>query len=395
MSDGLSLRQRRPRGSGGITRLARSKWLIRVEGERDAAGHRRRLSRVVIGDRDKALAELGVLTARVGSGHVEPPARLTVRDFLREQWLPAAEQRVRARTLEGYEAKVAIIEHGLGGCELRKLSAQRVDRFIGTLRAEGGPTGKLAERSILHVFRVLRAACRQAVKWGLLPRDPTDAARPPRPAAYEPPVLDLPTARKVLDAFRGHALEAVVELALGVGLRRSEILGLAWSDVDLDAGEVRIRRGLHAARGGLRFEEPKSDRSKRVVSLPSSAIEALRAHRKRQLEARVAAGAEWQDLDHVFATRIGTPLHPSDVGRAFRARLDELSLPSVALKQLRHTSATIALESGTDVAIVSRRLGHSRIAVTDQFYLRPGRDLDRRAADALEQALHGGTFGKR
>jgi integrase len=154
-------------------------------------------------------------------------------------------------------------------------------------------------------------------------------------------------------------------VALAVGLRQSEALGLRWADIDLDNGTLTVRRGLHrVAQQGLVYEEPKADRSRRTLALPGQLVEALRAHRAAQLEERVAAGPLWQDNDLVFAQANGRPIERKSDWRAWKRLLDEAGVREVRLHDGRHTAATLLLSEGVHPRVVMEVLGHSQMRTT-------------------------------
>jgi integrase len=182
------------------------------------------------------------------------------------------------------------------------------------------------------------------------------------------------------------------DLAVTTGMRQSELLGLTWSDVDLDAGTVHVRRQLIWTPGrGPSFSEPKTAKGRRVIRLPHIAAEALRAHRRQQLEERLALGAAWEDHDLVFPNEVGRPVERNNlVKRSFLPLLAKAGLPRIRFHDLRHTAATLLLSLGEHPKVVQERLGHSTISVTLDVYSHVLPDLQRQAASKLD-----GLFGAR
>jgi integrase len=149
-------------------------------------------------------------------------------------------------------------------------------------------------------------------------------------------------------------------------MRKGELLALRWQDVDLDAGRLTVR---HTLRLGTReLAEPKTERARRTLRLGSDTVVALREHRRQQLEERLAAGRCWVDGDFVFATTIGTPLDSRNGTKAFQRTLKRAGLPHQRFHDLRHACATLLLEDGEELGVVSRILGHSQIATTADVY---------------------------
>lgn len=349
------------RAAGSIERLARDRWRVRVSAGHDpATGRRVRASRVVRGGRGDAEQALARLLLDTGHG-VSPT--MTVATYLLDVYLPHKQVTVRPRTLDGYEARLRghVVPH-VGTLRLDALSPYVLDRWVATLRASG-----MREANLLNTYRVLAAALRQAVAWRLIDTNPLASVPAPRRPRREVTTLTIEQARTLLDAARDSDAWPVVLLALAAGLRRSEIAGLTWADLDLDAGVLRVERGVHVRRGTLIIEPPKSATSRRAVSLPPWAIDGLRPLR---------------GLGYV-ASPDGSLPNPDALSRAYKRVADPLGI-TLPLRDLRHTHATLLLAAGVDLVIVSRRLGHSTIAVTDQHYLRPHRSADEDAAARLD-----------
>ena len=174
---------------------------------------------------------------------------------------------------------------------------------------------------------------------------------------------------------------------LATGLRRGEALALHWSDVDLDAGLLRVRWTLSRTSQGLQLDEPKTDKSRRTVPLPRSAIETLRAHRTRHLEDQRTAAGAWQEHGLVSTTEIGTPLEPRNMLQRFELLAQRAGLRGVTLHTLRHSAASSLLAAGTHTEVVREQLGHSSYAITADIYSHVGPAQQREAADRLDQAL--------
>jgi integrase len=175
---------------------------------------------------------------------------------------------------------------------------------------------------------------------------------------------------------------------LATGLRRGEALALHWRDVDLDAAVVRVRWTLSRTSAGLELGEPKTEKSRRTVSLPVPAVETLRAHRKRQAAEQLAAGGLWQPNGLVFTSEIGTPLEPRNVLRRFEALAERAGLRGVHLHTLRHSAASFLLAAGTHTKVVQEHLGHSSYTITADIYSHVAPAQQREAADKLGQAIH-------
>ena len=207
--------------------------------------------------------------------------------------------------------------------------------------------------------------------WQRLPRNPADRAKPPSIASIDEMPPRTWSARQ-LDDFLAHVrddrLYAAWRTLAMTGLRRGELLGLDWDAVDLDTGRLAITRTLIEGKGAPRFSDPKTKRGRRSVALDATTVEALREHRERQLDERVAWGPAYESHGLVFCREDGTPIWPRTFSRSFDHHVRDAGLPKIRLHDLRHTHATLALEAGVHPKVVQERLGHATIAITLDTY---------------------------
>jgi integrase len=234
---------------------------------------------------------------------------------------------------------------------------------------------------------MLHKAFAQAVRWGLLVRNPCDGATPPKAARTEMHVLTAEQSAAFLATTRTHPAHALYVLALTTGARQGELLGLRWADVDLDVGRLMVRRALQRQKAGLIFTSPKTSRSRRSIMLSDVAIAALKHHRKLQNEARLQLGAGWQDQDLIFANEIGGPLDPSWQTAIFKAALRSANLPVIRFHDLRHTAATLLLTQGVHPKVVADMLGHATITITLDTYSAYVPAMHTQAAAAMDAIL--------
>lgn len=268
---------------------------------------------------------------------------------------------------------------GLGHLRLAALQPQHVQAFLNAKLAGG-----LSPRTVRYLHAILRRALGQAEKWGLVVRNVARLVDPPKVRRPEVRPLTLEEARTFLTAVQGHRLEALFTVALALGRRQGEVLGLRWEDVDLERGTLSVRYQLQRVAGGLVVVAPKSERSRRTIELPRPVVEALRRHRLRQLEERLRAGEAWRDSGLVFTSTIGMPLEPRNLIREYHALLDRAGLPRRPFHHLRHTAALL-LAQGSDIRVVQQVLGHSQIALTADLYapchVRPAQGRGREDGD--------------
>jgi integrase len=302
-----------------------------------------------------------------------------------DKWLSASvKPAVKVKTYEGYESIVRVrVVPRLGRKSLTQITPLDLQNLYSDLGAAG-----LSNRSIHHTHRVLHRAFAQAIRWGLLTRNPCDGATPPTPRRHEMKVLTQDQVAHLLDATTTHPASALYVLAVTTGMRQGELLGLRWSDVDLDGARLTIRRSLQRQReAGLVFIEPKTSRSRRPIVLSQRAVTALRDHRKRQVQTRLAAGPRWQDQDLVFSVGDGGPLDPSYQTAIFKEALRTAGLPPIRFHDLRHTAATLLLTKGVHPKVVSEMLGHATITLTLDTYSHLVPAMHGQAAAAMDDLL--------
>ena len=249
----------------------------------------------------------------------------------------------------------------------------------------------LSAQSVRHVRTILRIALNQAIKWELVTRNAAALTIAPRLERKRFRCLSPDEARQLLDAAQGNRLEGVFSAALALGLRMGEILGLRWQgDVDLDGGTLRVNQAIYRIKGkGLVASEPKTERSRRTLFLPDTVLRALRAHRLRQLQERLAAGSRWQNSGLVFTSSIGTALEPRNLFRSFKAQLRKADLPDVRFHDLRRSAASLLLAQGVPMRAVMEVLGHSSISTTADIYSHVMPAMMRDVADKMDAILGG------
>lgn len=307
----------------------------------------------------------------------------TVGQFL-EYWLSqSVKPRVRPLTAAGYAVNVRKhIVPTLGNMKLDRLTPQNVQELLNDRLAAG-----LSAKTVNYVHQVLRTALGTAVRWELIDRNVAKLVDPPRGKRPRIRALGADEARRFLDSVRGNRLEALYSVALALGLRQGEALGLRWQDVDLDGGILQVRHQLQRIETKLTLVEPKTERSRRTLVMPPSIVDRLREHSKRQLGEKLWAGSKWVDNDLVFGNRFGAPLQARRVIADFHKALRDAGLPRIRFHDLRHSCATLLLIQGVSPRVVMEVLGHSEISMTMDTYSHVVPELRREAADRMESLL--------
>jgi integrase len=277
----------------------------------------------------------------------------------------------------------------LGALTLQRLRPAHIADWHSKLLLSGGKDGRpLSARTCGHAHRVLHRALERAVQSELVARNVAHAIEPPKVEDVEVKSLKADQIAPVLEALKDHWLEPIAVLALSTGIRRGEILGLPWGSVDLSAATIRIERSLEQTKAGLHFKGPKSKHGRRTVALPPIAVETLQAHRRRQLEHRLAFGLGKPDEGTlVFSTIDGNPIPPNNLSRDWRRFVRSHKLPEVSFHALRHSHASALIASGIDPVTVSRRIGHASVSTMLNIYSHEFAKTDAAAAKAIEAAL--------
>jgi integrase len=247
---------------------------------------------------------------------------------------------------------------------------------------------ELSPRTVQYVHVTLHSALKQAVMDGLIPRNPTEAVKPPQVRRKEMKPLTPEQVKVLLEAACGDRLEALYVLAVTTGLRQGELLGLRWEDVDLEAGTLQVRRTLVTAKDGPQLTAPKTKGSRRTVRLTQSALNALRSHLKRQLGEIDRAGSLWREHGLMFASETGDPLDRRYITtHRFKPLLRRAGLPKIRFHDVRHTCVTLLLGRNVNPKIVSEMLGHASIAITLDTYSHVLPNMQSEAAKAIDDAL--------
>ncbi|MEX2527493.1 MAG: tyrosine-type recombinase/integrase [Gemmatimonadota bacterium] len=363
------------------------------------------------------------------------------------RWLDEVKEgRVRARTLHDYRGILRryVQEPPKGAPPIGKI---RLDRLTSAafeaLYAHLWKEEELSPRTLQYLHSILRQALGHAVRTGALPRNPTDAVKPPRQERKGGTpekamrAMSREEAGRFMEAAAKDEHAALWTVLLMGGIRPGEAFALTWDDVDLDNGRLHVQRSLtrtgvtkrcecghdrknHADKGygacedpeckacekyrsageGWKLVEPKTSRARRVVVLPGVAVQAIQKHRREQAERRLLMGAEWANHGFVFTSTFGEPLDLANLYRRFKTVLEAAGLgtskepeeedgsrtftPAFRLYDLRHTCATLLLLAGENPKVVSERLGHASVTLTLDTYSHVLPSMQEASADKLE-----------
>jgi integrase len=316
-----------------------------------------------------------------------------VRKYL-TAWLDSLERSgLRANTIASYRRVIThhVVPY-LGSRPLQSLTALDLDRLYSELLRDGARVdtkpGGLSPRSVRYAHTLISKALSEAERKGIVPRNVARAATPPSASSARAREMSTWTPTELdafLESMAPHPLFPILRLAAMTGMRRGELCGLRWSDLDLDRGILSVARTVTTKSYDLIVNSPKTPRSRRTIDLDAKTIGILQAWRKVQVTQQLQAGPSWADGDgYVFTRSDGALLHPNTVGKVFDSGVLAAGLPRIRLHDLRHTHATLLLAAGENAKIVSERLGHSSVAFTlDRYaHVMPGQQANAAAAVA-------------
>jgi integrase len=369
--------KRRGNNEGSITKRPDGLWEARITLD---SGKRKS---IYAKTRQEAARRLAAAVRDRDNGALVVADKQSVEQYF-NSWLAVMKATIRPRTWETYESYVRLhFLPSLGRMMLTKLTAQQLQLLYAKKLEEG-----LTTTTVHHLHTIVHKALSNAMRLGLIQRNVCDLIDPPRMRHHEMTTLSEEQARLLLTTASGKRLEALYVLALATGMRQGELLALRWRDVDLDGSTLRVRATLQRTEAGFVFAEPKTAQSRRRIALSKTVVDALRQHKIRQLEERLAAVNVWEDHDLVFPNIIGKPLEAGNVlRRSYWPLLRRAGLPRMRFHDLRHTAATLLLGRGINPKIVSEMLGHSNVSITLTIYSHVTPHMQQQAADAMDAAL--------
>lgn len=379
-------------GDGCISQRKDGRYVAILSLGKDLGGKRRRLS--LYADTKKEARELLVQARKEHeAGKLVTAGRQTVECFLRE-WLKGAKAKtVKTSTLICYERAVELyIVPALGQILLSKLNAQHVQTFLNNLSARKTRAGTLmAPRTVRHIRTVFGVALNLAVKWDLMLRNPVALTDGPQIKKSDAKAFTHEEAQRFLKAIEGDRLECLYLMAISIGMRQGEILGLKWPELDLDAGMVNVQstlKRLGKKRTGEAFTLTSTKTHKtRLLPIPGFVVEKLKVHRRKQQEESLLLGLQDPKDGFVFATSNATPFGDANIRRYYTDILIEAKLPHLRFHDLRHSCATLLLTNGIPISEVSRLLGHERVSTTLDIYSHVAPEALRRGSDCMEGLL--------
>lgn len=352
---------------------------------------------------EKELARQKVLFEEEVKNGICPDNKIRFVDFSKRWMDEYAKVNLTIKTYARYEIYLKRINQGIGHLKLKDITPLQLNAFYRSLEADGINqrkrydengnlinNGKLAPKTILDHHRVISKILATAVKWGLLEKNVAMRADPPKVPHREISYLNEKEVRQMLTLLEKEPIQyqTMITLLVYTGIRRGELCGLEWKDIDFENQVMHVvRSAQYIGNKTMITKEPKTKSGIRHFSLSIHACILLKKYKRWQLEQKFSAGDRWEESDRLFTSWNGKPIHPDTVTDWFSKFIKRSGLPYVTLHSLRHTNATLMIAEGTDVCTVSRRLGHANTATTLNIYAHALKSKDREAANMLDNVL--------
>jgi integrase len=375
-------RRRNQMSSGSIVKRGKESWRLKFDISPDPiSGERRTRYSTFKGSKRDAQTRLAKFISEADDGVDAAPASLSVGEYI-EHWLSnAVKPSVRANTYEGYG--VIASKHlvpALGKIKLRKLSALHIQSYYTDKAAAG-----LSAQTVNHHHRLLFQALKHAYNSRLITFNPVSAVKPPKIPKSEIQVLSKDELVTLLDGLRGKRIFYLAFLAACTGMRRSELLGLRWCDVDIEAHRITVIQTLEQTKEyGLRIGETKTKSSRRPITLPPAAIPVIKEWKISQDREHLRLGQGRDDNRLVFTREDGEWYSPRSMSHMFSDAIKKIDIPRITLHGLRHTHITHLLRDNVNIKVVSARAGHSTVSITLDVYGHLIDNMESAAADVVE-----------
>ena len=349
---------KRAKGEGSVSERPDGTWIGQVTTGYTEEGKQKR--KTVYGKTQaEALAKLAEVKQRLANG-TYTDTKLTVKEYLK-QWLEEKERTLKPSTIEQYTSCInRSIVPIIGSVKLDKLTPLQVQNLVNGIHDVSGAARAAKCRTVLF------SAYKQAIRWQLVTRNPVEATDPVKEPHREMTLWEPEQAARFLDTARSHRLYAFFYLGMATGLRRGELLGLRW--VDIEGSLLHVKQTLVKVGTQLTLSTPKTRKGFRTVALSPDVLEVLLLHRQRQEAERAVFGDTWQHPELVFTSEVGTPLNPDNLKRVRDYLMKEADVPRVRLHDLRHLHASLAIRGGMDAKVLADRLGHARASFTLDRY---------------------------
>ena len=377
--------------SGNIVKKAKTRkgqsWQLTVEMPRDPiTGERNRKYKTVTGTKKEADQALRRFITELERGEYIEDNNITVSDWL-QKWLEVyIVPTVSPTTLVGYKGMIRrYIDPLIGHLQIQEMNALAVQIWVNKLKVSPSSGEPLTAGTIKHTYHVLRGAMDKAVQAGLIHRSPCAGIQLPKGEKKKPVIYDETQIQQLLDFARGTEMELINDLELCMGMRRGELLGCQWQDIDWDKNQIHIIRSRVAVDGKSVVKQPKTESGTRTVDVPEILMKKLKAHKIQCMEQKIRVGRRLLEEDFIIVHPDGKPIYPEYVSQLFTKLQKRANLPKCRFHDLRHLCASIMVKQGVEVKVAQERLGHKDITTTMNIYAHVLPGSAREAAEKIGQ----------
>lgn len=315
---------------------------------------------------------------------------ITVQEWI-DTWMEVyAIPNISPTTLSGYEGMInRYINPLLGHVKVQDLTALTIQAWVNRIRISPVSGNELAPATVKHTYHVLKGALDKAVLSGVIHRTPCVGITLPKGKRKAPVVYNEADMKHLIRAAEGTEMELVIDLELCMGMRRGELLGLQWDDIDWQNRQIHIHRNRVVVKGKSIVKEPKTAAGNRIIDVPERLIQKLHRHRVKCFENKLRLGRRYEDTDFIIVHPDGKPIYPEYISQMFTKLQISAGLPKCRFHDLRHLCASIMLKQGVDVKVAQERLGHADIATTLNIYTHVLPSSAREAADKIGEMVYG------
>lgn len=336
-----------------------------------------------------------LFAAKVLNGGISHTGKCKVFEFAKKWYELYCKKELAPKTQESYKnhLKKRILP-ALGHLDIRQLKPTHILQFLNDLKESrkrfDSQEGPISDQTIKYCFRVLSSMLQDAVEWQIIDVNPCTKVKRPRSKRAKVKLPSEAEIKRMLAALHGEPLKykTIILLAIDTGLRRGELVGLKWQDIDLNEKQLVVRRSNQAIAGrGTFSKSPKTEESERCITLSGSSVQLLKRYHAWQLRQKMKLANQWHDEDWVFAAWNGAAMYPGTPSLWFSRFLKRKGLPHMSFHSLRHLSATVLIAQGVPLKNVSSRLGHADIRTTANIYADTLQSIDKMAADKMDDFL--------
>lgn len=366
-------------------------WSVIIELPKDTiTGKRKQKWFTVEGNKSDAEKFLTKKLLELDTGILIDTKKMKYSEYLDYWFKEVCIKNLKQTTIDGYKHNIEnhikpiignIYLDKLTPLHLQNLYSKKIDN--GKLKKEGG----LSKKSVLTIHRIIHRSLGQAVKWQLIARNIADSVEPPKPDKYKAKFLNEQQLNILIDKSKDTKLYIPILIAIYTGMRRGEILGLKWENVDLKNGIIKIKQALYSTQNGLEFSTPKTESSNRNICIPEFLIKELKRYKTRQDKNKLKYGNLYKDTGAICTLENGNLINPKSFSRDFHKLLENNNLPLIRFHDLRHTHASLLVKLGVQPKIISNRLGHSNISITMDLYSHVYTESDKSVANMFEKLL--------